>query len=179
MGSGFRPPHFTLSLLFFYLAEGTVSFWNWWWFIATESNLFGSTLVQAHIGFNILGALVFLIFSSPFLFWPYRYSSQMPARTRRNAVAICLYTVFFLHDFPLWMMEFWVCWKYGWIHVLQGISLILLTFAAAYGTFSVWLTYAWKMAKFLQRYYGSATFNTVAASEGALRSTRLDAVQRV
>ena len=179
MGSGLRAPHFTLTLLFFYFAEGTICLWNWWWFIKAESNLFGSNLVNAHIGFNVMGALLFVFFSSPFLFWPYRYTNQMPPHSRRNSIAICMYTVYFLHDLPLWMMEFWVCWKYGWIHVLQGLSLVLLTFSAGYGTFAVWFTYTWKLSKFLQRYYGSAMLNTVSLSEGALRSTRLDGVQKI
>jgi len=180
MDSGLRIPHLSLTLLYFYVAEGTVCLLNYWWFIKYESNIFGTMLVNAHVGFNVLGTLVFLFVSSPFLFWPYRYANQMPPQSRKSSIYFCLYTIYFLHDFPLWAIEFWVVWKYGWLSVIQGVSLLLLTFAAAYGTFAVWLSYAWKCSRTLQYYYGmTPSMNAISLSEGALRATRLDGVQRI
>jgi hypothetical protein len=150
-------PH--LMFLFLYFSEYFISALNWWWFVSYERVLFGDTLVNAHLAFTIVGCITFAFFGSPFMFLPYRYGNRMSPRERRNASIACVMTVFLLHDFPLWIMEFWMVWQWGWINILQGVSVLLLTFTTAVGFFGVWLGYAWKMSKLLQVYFGSSAFN--------------------
>lgn len=150
-------PH--LVFLFLYFSEYFICALNWWWFVSFERALLGDNLVNAHLGFNIVGCLSFALVASPFMFLPYRYGERMTPRDRRNSMIICIFAVFLLHDFPLWMMEFWIVWQWGWIHVLQGVSIVLLTCTTAFGFFGVWLGYAWKVSKVLQTHFGSAAFN--------------------
>jgi hypothetical protein len=156
-----RPPRVPLVMLFTYFAQFWICGFNYWWFISSEEPLFGKGLVQAHLTFNLIGGVTFIFLTSPFLLWPFRYGSQMPKRSRRNAILLCINIVFFFHDFPLWCMEFWTVWRYGWMFVLQGISLFLLSFTTTIGFFCVWLSYAWRVSKILQRYFGSTSFNAV------------------
>jgi hypothetical protein len=154
-----RPPRPHLLFLFYYFAQYFICALNWWWFVSYERALFGDDLVNAHLGFNVIGCISFALFASPFMFLPYRYGQRMSPRERRNSTIVCIVQVFVLHDFPLWLMEFWMVWQWGWIHELQGISIILLTSTTAVGFFGVWLGYPWKMSKVLQTYFGSAAFN--------------------
>ena len=150
-----RWPKWQLFLLFLYFSEYFICALNSWWFVSYERALLGNDIVNAHIGFNVVGTISFGILSSPFLFMPYRYGAQMTKRSRRNSSIACMGTVFLLHDWPLWLMEFYIVWQYGWIHVLQGVSISLLTITTTFGFFGVWLGYAWKVARVLQQYYGS------------------------
>ena len=161
-----RLPKASMLMIFLYFSQFFLVILNWWWFVSLERALFGDALVNAHIAFTVFGTFIFAIFASPFLFWPYRYGKQMPARVRRNCVFLCLVIVFFTHDFPLWLMEFFMVWRYGWIHVLQGVSLLVLTWTTAIGLFGVWLGYTWKVSKLLQRQFGSSNYNIAGTSSG-------------
>lgn len=165
-----RLPRAQLVFLFLYFSVYFICVLNWWWFVSFERALFGDNLVNAHLGFNVVGCITFALFASPFMFLPYRYGQQMSPRDRRNSMIACMGAVFLLHDFPLWLMEFWMVWEWGWIHVLQGVSVILLTFTTAFGFFGVWLGYAWKMSKVLQTQFGSAAFNVGNANDDPNRS---------
>ena len=163
-------PH--LVFLFIYFSEYFICVLNWWWFVSYERALFGDDLVNAHLGFNVIGVVSFAIFASPFMFLPYRYGEQMTTRSKRNSAILCMMTVFLLHDFPLWLMEFWMVWQWGWIHILQGVSIIILTGTTTFGFFGVWLGYAWKVSKLLQTYFGSTSFN-VAEGPGGIGMDRI------
>ena len=52
-----RPPKPQLALLFIYFSEFLICALNWWWFVSFERSLFGDGLVNAHLGFNIVGCL--------------------------------------------------------------------------------------------------------------------------
>ena len=164
-----KAPKFSMILIYLYFAEYFLVILNWWWFVSLERALFGDSLVNAHIAFTVIGTFIFALIASPFLFWPYRYGSQMPPRNRRNCIFTCLVIVFFSHDFPLWCMEFFMVWRYGWIHVLQGVSMLLLTTTTAIGLFGVWLGYTWKASKLLQRQFGSSNYNfSGVGADGAI-----------
>jgi hypothetical protein len=161
-----RAPKPHLVFLFLYFSEYFLGVLNWWWFVSLERALFGDALVNAHLAFNVIGCLSFVFVGSPFMFMPYRYGLQMTPRGRRNNAILCMVIVFVLHDFPLWLMEFWMVWAWGWIHVLQGVSVVILTGTTAFGFFGVWLGYAWKMSKLLQEKFGSAAFNVMGNDNG-------------
>lgn len=154
-----RFPKLPLVLLFIYFMEYWITGMNWWWFVAFERALFGDNIVNAHIAFCVIGSILFVLFASPVLFWAYYFRAQMPPRTRRNCLIFAMSIAMLFHDFPLWLMEFWFVWQFGWIHILQGVSICVLTVTTGFGLFAVWLGYTWKVSKFLQRYYGSASYS--------------------
>ena len=159
-----RLPKVQLAALFLYFMQYIIIILNWWWFVSYEVPLFGSALVRAHIAFAVMGSILFILIASPFLFWSYRYSNQMPPKTRRNCFFFAVGVAFLTHDFPLWLMEFWMVWQFGWMHVIQGMSIFLLTFTTLVGLFSVWLGYAWKLSRQLQHYFGGPTPTLIANS---------------
>ena len=173
--SHLRAPPVTLFLIFAYSAQFLLSALNWWWFVSKERALFGASLVDAHLAFVCIGTVVFTFLASPFLFWPYRYGRQMKPRSIRNAIISCIVIVFFTHDFPLWLIEFWMVWQFGWIYEVQGISIILLTITTAWGTFCVWLAYSWKLSKLLQVQFGGGAPVTM----GGLTSAKQPTFQRI
>lgn len=151
-----RMPSVPLMLIFMYFCNFFLTGLNYWWVVSFERRLFGDTLVDAHLTFVILGSVIFIFIGSPFIFWPYRYGQQMTAKSRRNCIFFGVASAWLTHDFPLWLIEFWIAWQYGFLFELQGICLMVLSISTAVGAFTVWLGYAWKMAKACQRYYGTA-----------------------
>lgn len=146
-----RTPKIPLLILFLnYFVYLFVAI-NWWWFVQVEVALFGSSLINAHISFVLIGAVIYGLCGSPFMFWSYRYSNQMPPNLRRNATFLSVWVSFLAHDFPLWLMEFWIAWEYGMKSVIQGVSLATLSLTTFIGFFGVWIGYAWKVSGLLQK----------------------------
>eukprot|EP01059_Diplonema_ambulator_P035212 TRINITY_DN8206_c0_g1_i1.p1 TRINITY_DN8206_c0_g1~~TRINITY_DN8206_c0_g1_i1.p1 ORF type:complete len:187 (+),score=15.08 TRINITY_DN8206_c0_g1_i1:39-599(+) len=156
-----RAPRASLFLLYWYFMECFMSFMAWWWFYNKERSLLGDTLVVWHLVCNIIGATLYVFIGSVLMFWPYRYYHQMLASSRRNRIMAGVYTIFFSRDLPCWFMEFWVLWKYGWIHILQGISVLLTTCSFGFGLIMCWLIYTWKLAKYLEQHFGSSQINAI------------------
>jgi hypothetical protein len=159
-------PPIQLALLFFFFIEYVVCVVNWWFFVEFETALFGSTVVDVHLAFNIIGCIAFYLIASPFLFMPYHFKDQMEYKVRRNSTVFALGISFLLHDMPIWFIEFWIVWNFGWIHVIQGVSIILVSIAFAIGFFAVWLGFAWKMSKFLQTHFSGSSFAVAVAGGG-------------
>lgn len=153
-----RVPRLSLLILFWHPVVNAISAFNWLFFTSDETNLLGSQLTRAHIAFNVIGALVYLILSAVFIFWPYRFGAFMLGKTRRNRLALGSILVYFSHILPCWMIEFAVVWNHGWFSVLQGTSFVLLTMSFIVETVVVWVSYIWHMAGFMQANYGNTVF---------------------
>lgn len=147
----FRWPKIPLLLIFCFFVNHFLSILNWWWFLSQNRSTFGSDLVDAHISFCVVGSILFVSCASPFMFWAYRHCNQMPPNLRRNAIFLCIWITFLTHDFPTWIMEFWVAWEFGLTDVLQGVSLACLSVSSFIGFFGLWLGYAWKVSGLLQK----------------------------
>lgn len=129
-GPGFPKLH--LVYLLFTLNSFFFSLFAWLWVFRLERTLLGDTLVNAHICFVALGVMLFLI-TSPLVYWPYKYGAQLPPRYRRNFVFLGIMVLWLFNTFPLWIMEFYIGWQFKIFHVMQGISLVLLTILCFFG----------------------------------------------
>jgi hypothetical protein len=154
----FRAPRLSLLVLFWHPVVNALSAFNWLFFVSDETNLLGSQLSRAHIAFNVIGALTYLLISAVLIFWPYRFGAFMLGKTRRNRLVLGAILVYFTHILPCWMIEFSIVWNYGWFTVVQGTSFILLTMSFIVETLVVWLGYVWQMAGFMQQNYGNTVF---------------------
>ncbi len=161
-----RLPPFHLLMLFLYFISYFVDIVHWWFFVEFEEALFGPMVVQAHLAFNIIGSIFFFIVASPFLFMPYFYKDQMEYKIRRNSTVFAIAISWLFHDMPLFFIEFWIIWNFGWIHVIQGVSMLLIGLSFAVGFFSVWLGYTWKVSKFLQTHFSGSAFTVAVAGGG-------------
>ena len=174
MGLKFRFPKIPLLLLFLFFVEHTLCILNWWWFISQDSYTYGTSLINAHICFAVIGMLIFLGCASPFMFWAYRHANQMPPTLRRNAMFLTLWIGFLTHDFPLWLMEFWIAWNWGYRSVLQGISLVWLTLATFIGFLGLWLGYTWKVSGLLQKSLSSEAPSVALTHRGVHGALGID-----
>lgn len=153
-----RFPRLSLLVLFWHPIVNGLSAFNWLFFVSDETNLLGSQLPRAHIAFNAIGAVVYMMISSVLIFWPYRYGAFMLGKTRRNRLSLGSILVYFAHIMPCWIIEFSIVWNHGWFSVLQGSSFILLTMSFIVETLVVWFAYMWFMAGFMQSSYGNTVF---------------------
>lgn len=153
-----RLPRLSLLVLFWHPIVNALSAFNWLFFTSNEINLLGSQLPRAHIAFNVIGAMVYLVLSSVLVYWPYRYGAFMLGKSRRNRLSLGSILVYFAHILPCWMIEFAVIWNHGWFSILQGASFILLSMSFIVETFVVWFAYMWFMAGFMQVSYGDTVF---------------------
>ena len=152
-------PNDDLVWLYLYFMTCLLTVINHWWFVSNEPSIFGSAIVTAHLVFNIVGTFAFALIGSPFLYYAYAYRHHMSVRAHRDYGSLCSSITFLLHDLPLWILELWMCWRWGWISVIQGVSLVVLSVSFALGFLGTWLGYAWFVAKFLQTYFGETAFN--------------------
>eukprot|EP00758_Cryptobia_borreli_P015093 Tbor_TRINITY_DN5988_c1_g1::TRINITY_DN5988_c1_g1_i1::g.19349::m.19349 len=142
-------PNITLFLLFYYVSEFLLGVLNYWIFMRREVDLLGQEVLDAHMAFTIIGGSLFFL-TSPLIFWPYKYGAQMPPRNRRNFTFITILVIFAFHDFPIWIIELSVALRYSVNSVVQGVSLVILSICTFWGFLTIWLGYAWKMAKYMQ-----------------------------
>ena len=159
-------PKVHLLYLFFTINCFTFSLFAWLLTFRLEAGLLGDTLADAHIAFTAVGITLFTMITSPLVYWPYKYGAQLPPRYRRNFVFLGIMLLWILNTFPLWIMEFYVGWQFGIFHVIQGISLVLLTMHAFFGFLATWIGYTWKMSKILQVQFGTP-MNTVYKDRAA------------
>lgn len=159
-----RPPRLSLVLLFWHLIQIFISGFNWLYFLSNETSMIGTNLPRAHIAFNVMGMISYVLLASVFMFWPYRFGSFMLNKTRRNRLVAGCIIVYFIHVMPCWMMEFSVVWTYGWFSVLQGTSFLFLTLTWSLETLFVWLAYAWNMSGFMHNQYANTKFGRGSAN---------------
>jgi len=149
-----RSPQSALFLLYWYFIEIFISFMAWWWFMDRERALIGDTLVDWLVAFNAIGAVVYILIGSVLMFWSYHRMHCLKRSCRRNRLFGGVALVFLFRDLPCFLIEFWIVWKYGWMHILQGISVMLTTFSFSISLLMVWFIWAWKAAKCLELNYG-------------------------
>jgi hypothetical protein len=157
-GSVCKKPAVHLVVLFYYFISYFLTLLNYWFFLGNERTLIGNDFVQAYLAMNVIGIACMLLLGSPWIFMAYYFGSQLNYRQRRNATVLGLVISFVFHDFALWVMDFYVVWNYGWIHLLQGTSFVLLCVSATVGFFGLWLGYAWKVSKILQQHFSANAF---------------------
>ena len=151
-----RAPRLTLFLLHWHFFQVAICGFNWRFFISQEVSMLGENLTRFHIAFDIIGLLAFLMVSSVFIYWPYRFGAYMLPKTRRNKLMTGLFIIYFLHVLPLWIVEFGIIWNYGWHTLLQSVCFVFLTISWVLETLGVWYGYAWHMAGFFQKNYGNS-----------------------
>lgn len=161
-------PRLLLIVLFLSGVTQLVNVLSWILHISNQDGTVDATAVRVYIIVAGVGFLVFISISGPLIYWPYAHGSEMSPQARRNAFCLGLIVSFLVHDFPVGWMEIWVVWQYGWLSVLQGMSLILTMLCFAIGFFTTWIAYTWKMSKFMQIRFGDAAPSLPPASAAAV-----------
>ena len=116
-----------------------------------------SWMVDFHLAFTIIGLLAYLFFGAGLLFWAYKYQYFMFRSEVRLRVVLGVALCWFLHDIPCWCVEFYFWWYHDWFHPLQTVSFAMSSITFLVGLVTVWLEYAWRASKYMDRRWGGDT----------------------
>jgi hypothetical protein len=154
-GISLRGPNVSLLLLHWHFFQMLVAGFNWRFFVSKEESLLGAATPSLHLAFCVFGLLVFALFASVLIYWPYRYGSFMLDKNKRNRLMIGSALVYFFHVLPLWVIEFDILWSYGWMSEVQGVSFCFLSVSWIIETLGVWYAYIWHMSGYMNKNHGA------------------------
>eukprot|EP01061_Rhynchopus_euleeides_P042984 TRINITY_DN74990_c0_g1_i1.p1 TRINITY_DN74990_c0_g1~~TRINITY_DN74990_c0_g1_i1.p1 ORF type:complete len:334 (+),score=63.35 TRINITY_DN74990_c0_g1_i1:161-1162(+) len=165
MTSCFRRPSLSLMFLFWFGCDALLAFPNWWFCIAEGVKPLSPASSVAHAVFTGLGFLCYFGIASPLLYYPHLYrerlrlwdnivnkpnkTKQYGKRTWRTHTMIGVW-VSFLSALPRFCVELHIISTYGWLYVLQGVSIMITFLTIACGFLAVWGTFLWKTSKMFQ-----------------------------
>lgn len=105
------------------------------WVRHQESEL-GDKLVVAYLAMSIIAILFFLLVSSVFYMWAFRYPEPEEIAKRRRIYGIITNLIF--SDFPIFLVEVQVVWNVGFATGLQGTAFIFTCISLLYSGLRVW-----------------------------------------
>ena len=123
----------------------------------------GLRIVRLYLALTIIAIISFLLFSSVFYMWAWRYASSEDAAKRRRIWGIAINLVF--ADFPLFCTEVDIVWNVGFATGLQGLSFIFTCLSFAYSAIRVWL---FVMVRVIKRASPHAHVGGVQATNGGV-----------
>lgn len=102
----------------------------------SASDSLGSRLVIAYLAMSIIAALFYLLVSSVFYMWAWRYPEPEEIAKRRRIYGVV--TNLFFSDFPIFLVEVQIVWDVGFETGLQGTSFIFTCLSMLYSGIRVW-----------------------------------------
>lgn len=96
----------------------------------------GEKLVTAYLGMSIISALFYLLVSSVFYMWAWRYPEPEEIAKRRRIYGVITNLIF--SDFPIFLVEVQIVWDVGFATGLQGTSFIFTCISLLYSGLRVW-----------------------------------------
>lgn len=108
----------------------------------------GNTLVTTYLAMSILAALFYLLVSSVFYMWAWRYPEPEEIAKRRRIYGVVTNLIF--SDLPIFFVEVTVVWEVGFATGLQGVCFIFTCISMLYSGLRVWTFFMVKVIKFQQ-----------------------------
>ena len=105
----------------------------------------GSNLVRAYLAMSILSAIFFLLVSSVFYMWAWRYPEPEEIAKRRRIYGIIGNLL--ISDFPIFMVEVQIVWSVQFAAAIQGLAFIFTCISFLYSGFRVWTFIVVKVIK--------------------------------
>ena len=105
------------------------------WVRHQENNL-RTKLVVAYLATSIIAALFYLLVSSVFYMWAFRYPEPEEIAKRRRIYGIITNLIF--SDFPIFLVEVQIVWDVGFATGLQGTAFIFTCISLLYSGLRVW-----------------------------------------
>lgn len=96
----------------------------------------GSKLVVAYLAMTIIAVLFYLLVSSVFYMWAWRYPEPEEIAKRRRIYGIVTNLIF--SDFPIFLVEVQIVWSVGFATGLQGTSFVFTCISLMYSGLRVW-----------------------------------------
>lgn len=125
----------TLIIHFIHPLLCVANYLDWVRHQSGEQNL-GKQLVNAYLAMTILSAVFYLLISSVFYMWAWRYPEPEEIAKRRRIYGIIGNLI--ISDFPIFMVEVQIVWKMQFATPLQGLCFVFTCISFAYSAFRVW-----------------------------------------
>ena len=108
----------------------------------------GENLVTAYLAMSIISALFYLLVSSVFYMWAWRYPEPEEIAKRRRIYGVVTNLIF--SDFPIFLVEVQIVWDVGFATGLQGVCFIFTCISMLYSGLRVWTFLMVKVIKIQQ-----------------------------
>ncbi len=96
----------------------------------------GNKLVVAYLAMTIIAVLFYLLVSSVFYMWAWRYPEPEEIAKRRRIYGIVTNLLF--SDFPIFLVEVQIVWSVGFATGLQGTCFVFTCISLLYSGLRVW-----------------------------------------
>jgi hypothetical protein len=96
----------------------------------------GERLVNVYLAMSIIAALFYLLVSSVFYMWAWRYPEPEEIAKRRRIYGIITNLIF--SDFPIFLVEVNIVWSVGFRTGLQGTCFVFTCLSLFYSGLRVW-----------------------------------------
>ena len=103
---------------------------------AEPPNGLGEKKVIAYLAMSIIAALFYLLVSSVFYMWAWRYPEPEEIAKRRRIYGVITNLIF--SDFPIFLVEVQIVWDVGFATGLQGTSFVFTCLSMLYSGLRVW-----------------------------------------
>lgn len=162
-----------LALIVFYFIGNLLSVFNYSFYMRFETARYGESAVTAHLVFVVIGGILYILWASVHWMWSAKYVESRKERLRRLGYGI--WCVFLTHDLPLLVIEWHVILCCGGLrNGLQGVAFVFLWFEFILSFVFAWTCYTWRMARFMNYWYGEDTSGVAYVTRRELE----DAVRR-
>eukprot|EP01059_Diplonema_ambulator_P000316 TRINITY_DN10260_c0_g1_i1.p1 TRINITY_DN10260_c0_g1~~TRINITY_DN10260_c0_g1_i1.p1 ORF type:complete len:278 (+),score=35.44 TRINITY_DN10260_c0_g1_i1:71-904(+) len=128
-----------------------------------QEAVIGLRIVRLYLALTIIAIISYLLISSVFYMWAWRYASSEDAAKRRRIWGIAINLLF--SDFPLFCTEVDIVWKVGFVTGLQALSFIFTCISFIYSAFRVWV---FAMVRVIKRSQPPRALGTAYPTGGAL-----------
>lgn len=140
-----------VALLLYFLLDLVFSVANYVAFIRHETAKYGKDFVKGYLAFVVLGIVFFAAVGGLMWVWAARYSITHKDRRRRTALG--LVSVYLSNVLPLFILEYHAYLCCGWVEGYRGFCFVWKTFSFLGASILVWLSYAWRGARFMEMHY--------------------------
>lgn len=155
----------TLITLVIHFVHPLLCIANYLDWVRHQNSVLGDKLVVAYLAMSIIAALFYLLVSSVFYMWAFRYPEPEEIAKRRRIYGIITNLIF--SDFPIFLVEVQIVWDVGFATGLQGTSFIFTCISLLYSGLRVWTFIMVKVIKVQAPVVGSqAAFVGARAFDG-------------
>lgn len=152
-----------LFFLFWYLVDTMFSLINYVVWVRYNEDMLGINCVRSYLAFVIIGSIVYFSITGVFFLWSMKYHENK--KDERNKLIAGVVFVYFFSDFPIFIIEFYIAYYWGYHHTIQALSFMLTIVSWAFGSATVWFSYMWRMARCLQLRSGGPLYSIPASAQ--------------
>lgn len=155
----------TLITLVIHFVHPLLCIANYLDWVRNQDDALGQKLVVAYLAMSIISVLFFLLVSSVFYMWAFRYPEPEEIAKRRRIYGIITNLIF--SDFPIFLVEVQIVWDVGFATGLQGTAFVFTCISLLYSGLRVWTFVMVKVIKVQAPIVGAqSTFAGARAFDG-------------